>query len=204
MTLSEAKLILETDGNDLEEIQDRYETSVFQQIQIFLKDPVLPSLIDSRLKKLQDTYSAFSFLAKEKQFTRIEIPVLVDLSIFDKWKDLFHAYESNKAILRRNISLCYNYSDLEQLLNLLSENERLFAVKLSNAFLQVKLQNEVKLSEQVPIVEILKDCESLMNRDLIDESIISFSKIQENYITFSLSKEVNRLRKVLKTVSRTL
>jgi hypothetical protein len=195
MTITEAKIILNLETIDPDEVNDHFEELVFQQIQIFLKDPFIPNLVSTRLKKLKDSFSAYSFLVKENQFPRINKPDLKDLQVIVKWKDFFYAYEANKAILRKNISFSYHYDDLENLLNLLTQNEISYCNRLLKVIPQVP-KVEAKLSDSIQVIEVLKECENLMNRNLIDHTIVSFSKIPENMVTFNLSKEVNRLRKM--------
>ena len=198
MTLSEAKMILETDGHDLEDLKDRYETLVFQQIQIFLKDPVIPSLAISRLQKLKNLSEAYLFFKGKIDFRNNLIPDSMSLKIFTEWKDFWNTYESNKAVFRKAIAQTYHYIDLEIAVKLLVENELEYAhilVRLLDAICESK---ESKISEAVQVVEIIKECEILRDRNVIDFSMESLKKISDKNVTFNLSKEINRLRKLLK------
>ncbi len=198
MTSSEAKLILGVDGTDPDDVKDRYEESVFQQVQIFLKDPFIPNLVPSRLKKLQDAYSAFIFFNATSDYPKQEFPVMIPLSEIENWKEFWMTYEKNKSLIRKLIGECYEYSDLERLLSFMKSNELEYAERLASVFSQVKPDHEAKLSEAVPVIRLLKECESLRDKKLINDAIGSLSEIPENMITFNLSKEVNRLRKILK------
>lgn len=198
MTLSEAKMILETDGQDLEELKDCYETLVFQQIQIFLKDPVIPSLAISRLQKLKNLSEAYLFFTGKIDFRNNLIPDSISLKSFTEWKDFWNTYELNKAVFRKAIVQTYHYVDLEIAVNLLVKNELEYAhilVRLLDAICESK---ESKISEAVQVVEIIKECEILRDRNVIDFSMESLKKISDKNVTFNLSKEINRLRKLLK------
>src|SRR5688572_21321049 len=100
MRLSEANLILERQGPDLDEVKDRYEESVFRQVQIFLKDPVIPSLVDSRLKKMKDASDAFLLLHPENDYPESEPKESSSLKPINNWKEFWEVYENNKATLR--------------------------------------------------------------------------------------------------------
>lgn len=198
MTLSEAKLILETEGTDLDEVKDRYEESVFRQVQIFLKDPVIPSLVDSRLKKMKDASDAFLFFHPENDYLGSDAEEPSSLKSINNWKEFWEVYENNKAMLRKRIAGSYLYSDLEKQLHFLTKNELEYAGILICFSDGIPLMEDAKISEAVQAVEILKECESLRDRGLIDSSLDSLKNISDNFATFNLSKEVNRLRKLLK------
>jgi hypothetical protein len=198
MTLSEAKMILETEGEELEEIKDRYETSVFQQIQIFLKDPIIPSLAISRLQKLKNLSEAYLFFDQNNDSLKNEIPVFISLNSIKDWKEFWNTYELNKAVFRKAIVQTYHYADLEIAVNLLVENELEYAKILTKLLVDIRTNSEIKISEPIQIIEIIKECESLRDRNVVDSSIESLKKISDKNVTFNLSKEVNRLRKLLK------
>lgn len=198
MTLSEAKMILETDGEDLEELKDRYEASVFQQIQIFLKDPIIPSLAISRLQKLKNLSEAYLFFTGKINFRNNVIPDSISLKSFTEWKDFWNTYELNKAVFRKAIVQTYHYADLEIAVNLLVENELEYATILTKLLVDIRVDSEIKISEPIQMIEIIKECGSLRDRNVIDFSMESLKKIQDKNGTFNLSKEVNRLRKLLK------
>jgi hypothetical protein len=198
MNLSEAKMILGVDGNDLEEVKDSYEESVFNQVQIFLKDPFIPNLVPPRLKKIQDAHEAYIFFNKKTDYPEYIFPELIPLSKILNWREFWIAYEKNKSNIRKSIVECYEFSNLEKLLSLMNLNENEYAERLVTLLPQVKPDPDVKLSEAVPVVELLKECESLRDKNGINDTIGSISGIPENMITFNLSKEVNRLRKILK------
>lgn len=198
MNFSEAKMILGVDGSDPEEVKDRYEESVFNQVQIFLKDPFIPNLVPARLKKIQDAHEAYIFFRKETDYPEYVLPELIPLSEILNWREFWIAYEKNKSNIRKSIVEGYEFSNLEKLLSLMNLNEKKYAEKLVALLPQVKPYPDVKLSEAVPVIELLKECESLRDKNGINDTIGSMSGIPENMITFNLSKEVNRLRKILK------
>lgn len=198
MTLSEAKMILETDGEDLEELKDLYEASVFQQIQIFLKDPIIPSLAISRLQKLKNLSEAYLFFTGKIDFRNNVIPDSISLKSFTEWKDFWNTYELNKAVFRKAIVQTYHYADLEIAVNLLVENELEYATILTKLLVDIQVDSEIKISEPIQMVEIIKECGSLRDINVIDFSMESLKKIPDKNVTFNLAKEVNRLRKLLK------
>lgn len=191
-------MVLETEGKDLEEIQDRYEAAVFQQIQIFLKDPIIPSLAVSRLQKMKNLSEAYLFFVPRKAESENTIPDLISLNSINDWKEFWNTYELNKAIFRKGIVQSYNYSELESSVSGLIKNESEYAKILTDVLKDIPVSEEVKLSEAVQVIEIIKECESLRDRSLIDFSLESLKKISDKNVTFNLSKEVNRLRKLLK------
>jgi hypothetical protein len=197
MTLSEAKMILETDGEDLEELKDRYEASVFQQIQIFLKDPIIPSIAISRLQKLKNLSEALLFFNIKVSNQKNIISPLISLKTIEVWKEFWETYELNKAKCRKEIVKSYHYSELESHINLLVRNEIEYAKILVGFFETIPVNHDAKISEVIQIIDILKECESLRDTGIIDYSLESLKKISDKNITFNLSKEVNRLRKLI-------
>jgi hypothetical protein len=167
-------------------------------VQIFLKDPFIPNLVPSRLKKLKDSYSAYIFFKGKWDYPKHELPEIISLSEIENWKDFWLTYEKNKSILRKSIGECYAFSDLEKLLSFMNSNEEDYAEGLVSVLPQVKPDKDAKLSESVPVIQLLKECKSLMDNKCINDTLGSLSRIPENLITFNLSKEVNRLRKILK------
>lgn len=191
-------MILEVDGNDLEEIQDRYEAAVFQHIQIFLKDPIIPSIVVSRLQKLKNLSEAFLFFNTIVDDKKLILPELISLKPIKNWKEFWETYEWNKAKCRKEIVRTFDYYELEKLLDLLLTNELEYAEILVGFLEAVPVNENAKISESIQVIEILKECESLRDRSIIDISQESLKKISDKNVTFNLSKEVNRLRKLLK------
>lgn len=198
MKPTEAKSVLEVESDEPEEIKDRYEEAVFQLLQIFLKDPVIPTILLARMEKLKTLSEAYQVLIPSNSPIVHHTLPTIPLNGIPTWKEFFNQYERNKATIRTFLSSSLDSVNLKIGLETLLKHELEYREVILSHTTLIALDLEVKISEPVPVVEILKECENLRNRGMINESIESLNEISDKNATFNLSKEVNRLRKIVK------
>jgi hypothetical protein len=201
MTNEEAKTVLGIENG--EDVSDRYEEEIFKLIQVFLKDPVIPSLANGRKKKMIHLQEASNFLLEDADISEVnakpelnEMDFLLDFISEKGWKEFFLRYDRNKAIIRKEIAGSFKANILCFWVDLLVQNEMRYAKRLQVVINPVLPTTEGKLSEHVPVPDLLKECENLLHKEVITEQLESFKNITDNLSIFSLSKEFARIRKL--------
>lgn len=205
MTKDEAILVLGINSDD--SVSDRYEEEIFKLIQVFLKDPVVPALAEGRKKKIIQLKEARNILLKAGNETpetenlhvgktELNNDLITDFTLEKRWKEMFLQYDRNKAKVRKETVSTYDADNLCFWADQLVRNERMYAGILFEFTGHLSVGTEGKLSESVPVPEILKECENLLNRGVITDELDSFKNITDNLSIFSLSKEIARIRKL--------
>lgn len=195
MNRSEALAILGASSDEKDSIIEAYDLEIFNAIQLFLKDPVVPYLIDARKKKMNIIGEAYSILcgSTKNEIFNLE---LADLNSLSLWNDLFLSYENNKAKLRHSISNAKSVDGLIFLLDELKTNEITFAKKMSEKLSSIPYL-EVKITEPIALLSVKIELNKLLEQGIIDNSLDSLVSIPANLDIFNLSKEINRLRKLI-------
>lgn len=122
MTEDEALHVLGID--DPEEAEDACEEAMFELQKFIISNPVLLKTFQSRLKKAQKSYEAFSLLSKA------EAPVLPENVTFETDSSFirtFHNYHEAKNRIRKLVSGSYEFPVLENLSYQLIDLERKLA-----------------------------------------------------------------------------
>lgn len=195
MTETEALAILNLKEANENEIIDAFELICFQEKQSLYKDPILPAIIDSRIKKIERLGTAYNLLMKE-DVKSDAVPVLLHDLNTPLWKDFFQYYELNKAILRKELSNANNIISIINILKEMKKNEISYGELLLEN-LKPTVQTEVRLSVQVPIIEIVAELNPYLEQGAIDNSFSSLKKLNEIKDNFKLYSEVNRVKKLL-------
>ncbi len=196
MTPVEAKQILNCTSNDEEIVIDAFEKEVFDLIRIFLNDPVIPKIVMGRMEKLKVLEEAKQELVKKKYSEIKDTFLISDLDWTEEWNSFFDIYEKNKAKIRKQLASVYDGDRLQLLLENLIENEMKYARRLVDRLKNLPLIG-VKSSENVPLIEVKNELNKLLEQGIIDNSMASLVNINANMDIFNLSKEVNRLRKLI-------
>ena len=87
MNIENAKIHLKIEGDiDADDLLDTLELQVFDLREFFLRQPVVPALFESRIKRLSNLQEAFIAMGgrlSEIEIAYVEMPILTDLSLLD-------------------------------------------------------------------------------------------------------------------------
>lgn len=196
MTEIEALAILNINSSEEESVTDAFELACFKEKSTFYMDPILPAIIDSRIKKISQFQEAFNFLnQKSDNSNSVNEIELLDLLV-NEWETFFNHYEKNKAILRKELANALSGYRIIQVLNFLKENELNYGkTLLKNVNLEVAA--ETKLSVQVPIIEIIAELKAYLEQGVIDNSLRSLNKLNDIKDNFKFKTEIIRLKKLM-------
>lgn len=196
MTEKEALAILNLEEASENEIIDAFELICFQEKQSLYKDPILPKIVDARIKKITRIGEALDFLLKNGQEKNEVITFSLDDLNHSDWKLFFHHYEQNKALLRKELANAFSAKGIVRIMDQMKHNEIMYASFLVRN-VQINDVQEVKASMQMPIIEIVAELFSYLEQGVIDNSFASLNKLDKINTSFKLHLEVSRVKKLL-------
>lgn len=196
MTKKEALAILNLKEANENEIIDAFELICFQEKQSLYKDPILPTIIDARIKKVERLGEAYNLLLSQEETKKdISSIFLHDLNV-SEWNFFFQLYEQNKAMLRKELANNNNIESIIYILVELKNNELSYGnILLKN--IDSFPQEIVRVSVQLPIIEIVAQLNHYLEQGAIDNSFASLNKLNEIKDNFKLHAELNRLKKLI-------
>lgn len=195
MNVSEALAVLSLEVFDAELVTDAFEGACFREKSIFYKDPILPSLVDSKLKRIEKLNEAFMVLTSNSLKGDKISCQLNDLEV-EEWQIFFLNYEKNKAILRRELANTFHPNIMITILKCFKNNEFNYYNKLIE-FSELSDTKDLKLSSQTPIIEILEELQLFLEQGVINKSWKSLSQLSNLSTNFKLSKEIGRAYKLI-------
>jgi hypothetical protein len=151
MTEQEAKLLLGL--QDGEDVLDKWDEVLFEYKQFFLSKPLIPKLIEGRIRKLKNAVLAFRVISRATEHQISSQPELTFYPV-PKVLESFHRYQSFRMQLKSFVMSAMN---AEQLIDLLSRAlilEKKWLEKWSLTNLNVE-ESSIVVSKEPDPMELL-------------------------------------------------
>lgn len=187
MTPTEAEIILQL--NSFDNLEDAVENQLFEIRQQLINKVVLPQLLKARKQKLIQlkTAAEVSGFEFKNSSNSLVLKPLKELTLIDT----FNTFQENKTKISQQLSTELSFENIENCIDLLSENLRNWC-ELWSEIEPIK-DSEILLSKELDSMRFYEILKSLQLKN-----IVNFDALVGEEIPFELQLEIARLNEINK------